>query len=98
MKKLALILTACMYASATLAGGSIFGGGGGGSHSRTKNPDGVHSVGVHVCGSLTCPDVIIQQGSCDGIEHASMQYGVCVCDDGYKVVKNRCVSDDKCEA
>ena len=95
MKRLALILTTCMYASTALAGGSIFGGGGGGSHNRTKNPNGVSSIGVHVCGSLTCPDVIIRKGDCQGINHASVQYGVCLCDDGYHALKGRCVSNDK---
>ena len=79
MKKLALILTILLLGSQGLAGGSIFGGGGGGHKTRTSNPNGVESIGVHICGSLKCPDVIIRRGDCEGIAHASMKYGVCLC-------------------
>ena len=85
----------CLLSSVALAGGSIFGGGGG---SHASNPDGVRSIGIHICGNLNCPDVIIRQGNCDGIENAFMQYGVCTCMDGYKVSGNQCVlKEDKCK-
>ena len=90
MKKLTLTLAILLLGTQALAGGSIFGGGGGGH--RASNPDGVKAIGVHICGSLNCPDVIIQRGDCTGIDHAHVQYGVCLCDDGYYALKGRCVN------
>lgn len=88
MKFLTCFTLLLMSASA-FAGGSIFGG------KKTSNPQGVSSIGIYICGSLNCPDVILKQGSCDGIDHASMQYGVCVCEEGYKVAGNFCAKEDK---
>ena len=79
---LVLILSSC----SVWAGGTIFG------HSKSSNTNGVSSIGIHICGSLTCPDVIIQQGNCDNIEHATMKYGLCVCDEGYIVKDRECIS------
>ena len=91
MKKLLFALV--IFASfSALAGGSIF------HHkSHSRNSNGVDSISAYVCGSLKCHDVVIKEGSCDGIEHASMQYGVCMCDEGYKVKDFECVKDDGSE-
>ena len=93
MKKALLFLGLCLLGTSVLAGGSIFGG----HKTRSSNPDGVSSIGVHICDSLNCPKVILKKGDCGNIEHASKKYSVCVCDDGYKVSGNKCVLDDKCE-
>ena len=87
MKKLSLILLCVLMITGTaFAGGSIFG-----HHKKTRNANGVSSIGIKICGSLMCPDVIIKQGSCGDIQHATQQYGVCVCDDGYKVKDGECI-------
>ena len=70
------------------AGGSIFGG----HKTRTSNPNGVSSIGIHICGSLNCPSVIIKNGDCGTVKHATTKYGVCVCDDGYEAKDGKCVS------
>ena len=87
--KNALLLTLALTLTATtvFAGGTIFGR----HHGRAKNTDGINSIGVHICGTLTCPDVVIRQGSCEGVEHATMQYGVCMCEEGYHVENDKCV-------
>ncbi len=90
MKKLLLILlSGTLITTTVFAGGSIFGGG----SKRKNNPEGVTSIGVKVCGSLVCPDVIIKNGDCSGIEHATQQYGVCVCDKGYLIFDGQCVEE-----
>ena len=85
MKK--LLFTLMILASfSAFAGGSIF------HHkSRSRNANGVDSIGAYVCGSLQCHDVVIKEGSCGGMEHATMQYGVCTCDEGYRDQNGKCV-------
>ena len=93
MRKMALILlTTTLIASSAMAGSSLFGG----HKAKTVNTNGVHSIGIHICSSLECPPVRIVEGKCDK-EHMSQHWGVCVCDDGYKAVEDRCILDDKCE-
>ena len=89
-KNTLLFFMVLIFATAVLAGGSIFGG----HKHRAKNTDGVHSIGVHICGNLTCPDVVIREGSCEGLEHTTKQYGVCLCEDGYHVTGDKCVADE----
>ena len=91
MKKILFTLMILISFSA-FAGGSIF------HHkSRSRNANGVDSIGAYVCGSLQCHDVDIKEGSCDGIEHATMQYGVCTCDDGYiyDKTKKQCLENEE---
>ena len=97
MKKLLLILLCAIIANTAFAFGG--GGGGGGSHPTTRNADGVSSIGIKICGSLSCPDVIIKEGDCGNIEHSSQQYGVCTCDEGYMVLGGQCVpsSESNCQ-
>ena len=90
MKNLLLLSFIIIFTTSVFAGGSIFGK----HRSRTKNPDGIQSIGVHICGTLTCDKVVIRQGSCEGLEHTIMQYGVCLCEEGYHVENDRCVSDN----
>lgn len=78
-----------LFSCSVWAGGTIFG------HHKTSNAQGVSSIGIYICGSLSCPDVIIKQGDCDGIEHATSKYGVCVCDEGWKVKDGECVVDEE---
>ena len=92
MKKILLFLGLCLLGTSAFAGGSIFGG----HKTRPNNPDGVSSINVHICGSLSCPEVIIKKGDCGKIPHTHMQYGVCMCDEGYQVKDGECV--DICEA
>ena len=87
----ALSMCVFLFATSVFAGGSIFGG------HKTSNPTGVNSIGVHICGNLSCPDVILKKGDCGEIENATMKYGVCVCEDGYKVSGNKCVKKEACE-
>ena len=75
-----------------MAGGSIFGG----HKTRSSNPDGVSSIGIHICDSLNCPKVILKKGDCGTVEHASKKYGVCICDDGYEANEMKCVKKGKC--
>ena len=85
MKKILFMLMILASFSA-FAGGSIF------HHkSRSRNANGVNSIGAYVCGSLQCHDVVIKEGSCNGMEHATMQYGVCMCDEGYKLEDGKCL-------
>ena len=84
-----IVITLMLVSGTALAGGSIFGG----HKTRTSNPDGVSSIGIHICGSLNCPDVILKKGDCGEVEHATVKYGVCVCDDGYQVKDGECVCD-----
>ena len=88
MKKVLFFLSLCLLGTSALAGGSIFWG----HKSRTSNPEGVSSIGVHICGSLDCPDVILKKGDCGSVEHATTKYGVCVCDDGFYVEGDKCIS------
>ena len=76
-----------LFSISVSAGSSIFWG----HKSHSRNSNGVNSIGVHICGSLTCPDVIFKEGDCTNIPHASMEYGVCTCDDGYFVQGTKCV-------
>ncbi len=85
-KQTFILLCGVMVAGSALAGGSIFGGG-----KKTRNADGVSSVGIQICGSLRCPDVIIKEGDCGNIENATQQYGVCVCKEEYHVVDGKCL-------
>lgn len=85
IQRLCLFICSALVSCSVLAGGSIFG------HSKTSNPEGVLSIGVHICGQLNCPEVIIKEGDCTSIEHATMKYGVCVCDEGWKVQDDKCV-------
>lgn len=94
MKKLLFLLSITLVSVGAFAGGSIFGG----HKARTSNPNGVSSIGIHICGNLNCPDVIIQTGDCFTVPHATVKYGVCVCDDGYVAQGEKCVSKEgKCE-
>ena len=77
-----------LLTSSVLAGSSIWG-----HRHKTSNPNGIHSIGIYICGSLSCPKVVIKNGPCDGIENASMQYGVCLCNDGYQVQDGICVEE-----
>ena len=91
MRKITLLLlSTILLSSVAYAGGHIFGG----HKTKTANPNGVHSIGVHVCGSLECPPVRITQGSCTG-DHMSKHWGVCVCDKGYVASGEHC---DPCPA
>ena len=95
VKKIIVFTGLSLILSTTaLAGGSIFGG----HKTRTSNPDGVNSIGIHICGSLNCPDVILKNGDCGTVEHATVKYGVCVCDEGYKADNDKCVpiSQENC--
>ena len=87
MKRVSLILLCgMMIAGSAFAGGSIFG------HRKTvRNVNGVSSVVVVICRGLSCPEVVVKEGNCDEIEHATQQYGVCICDDGYKVKNGECI-------
>ena len=94
MKKISLLLLLTTFMVGTsYAGGSILGG----SKRRSSNPDGVSSVGMKICNSLNCPDVIIKQGDCGDIEHAIQQYGVCVCEEGYLALNGVCVPKESSE-
>lgn len=89
MKKVFLLsLIVLLMGTTAFAGGSIFGG----HKARTSNPNGVSSIGIHICGSLNCPGVILKNGDCGTVEHATTKYGVCVCDDGYEVKDGKCES------
>ena len=92
MKRIISLVLILLVSTSAFAGGSIFGG----HKTRPNNPDGVSSINVHICGSLSCPDVIIKKGDCGKIPHTHMQYGVCMCDEGYQVKDGECV--DICEA
>ena len=87
MKNSITFIGLLMLSTVAFAGGSIFGG----HKTRTSNPNGVSSIGIHICGSLNCPDVILKNGDCGTVEHATTKYGVCVCDDGYRVNGTECV-------
>ena len=91
MKKIISLALILLISASALAGGSIFGG----HKTRSSNPDGVSSINVHICGTLSCPDVIIKKGDCGDIPHTSMQYGVCMCDEGY--FKKICQYDERDE-
>jgi hypothetical protein len=83
------MLSIFLVTGTAFAGGSIFG-----SKSKASNPNGVFSIGVHICGSLNCPNVILKQGDCGEESHTRMQYGVCVCEEGYQVEDDHCVAKD----
>ena len=94
MKKILPLALILLVSTACLAGGSIFGG----HKTRSSNPDGVSSINVHICGSLSCPEVVIHEGNCDLVPNTTMKYGVCMCEEGYHVVGRECVlKEDKCE-
>ena len=88
MKRNLIFISLLALSTSVYAGGSLFGG----HKSRTSNPNGVSSIGIHICGNLNCPDVIIKKGDCGTVEHATKKYGVCVCDDGFQVQGDKCVS------
>ena len=95
MKKIVLILLCTLIAGNALAFGGVFG-----RSKVVRNVNGVSSVVVTICRGLLCPEVIIKEGNCDEIEHATQQYGVCICDEGYKVKEGKCVlsSEADCTA
>ena len=86
MRKVLLFLSLFMLGTSVLAGGSIFGH----HKSRVSNPNGVSSIGIHICGSLNCPAVILKNGDCGTVKNATTKYGVCVCDDGYYGKEGSC--------
>ena len=90
MNKIIFFISTFLISTACLAGGSIFGG----HKTRSSNPDGVSSINVHICGSLSCPEVIIHEGDCDLVPNTTMKYGVCMCEEGYHVVERECVPKD----
>ena len=90
MNKLIFWVSTFLISTTCLAGGSIFGG----HKTHSSNPDGVSSIGIHVCDSLNCPKVILKKGDCGSVEHATKKYGVCVCNDGFHVEGDKCISED----
>ena len=81
------VLSVCLLSSLAYAGGSIFGG----HKHKTANPNGVYSIGVHICSSLECPPIRIVEGDCSGT-NMTKHWGVCVCDKGYVAQGIRCVA------
>ena len=80
-------LLTLLFSTQILAGGSIFGGGG---KARSNNPDGVYSIGVHICNSLNCLPIVIEESRCVG-KNVAQQYGVCVCEKGHENQGGECV-------
>ena len=69
-----------------------FGGGGGGHNvNRVNKRYGMDSIGIHID-----PDSPISAptfGECDDPNAYYNEYGVCICNDGYKKENETCVID-----
>ncbi len=88
MRKIAfLLLTTTLMAGTVYAGSSLF------KHKKSSNPYGVNAINLHICSELECPEVRIVSGDCNG-EHMEMQYGVCLCEEGYVANGTTCTEQN----